>query len=99
MPRLNLREISISPHGIREGVLLAYERFGENWLERVNEEDSTSNYYENASIQQALHPYEPISRRGGGGRDARLGITVLPPTFDHSYHIFTKHIHYYNYHQ
>ncbi len=33
MSRLNLQEITVSPHGIREGVLLAYERYGENWLE------------------------------------------------------------------
>ena len=42
MSRLNLQEIAISPHGIREGVLLAYARYGENWLERVNQEASTS---------------------------------------------------------
>src|SRR6266700_1155096 len=40
MSRLNLHEISISPHGLREGVLLAYARYGEGWLERVNEESS-----------------------------------------------------------
>ena len=77
MSRLNLGEISVSPHGIREGVLLAYERFGENWLERVNEEDSTSNHYENTSIQQALHPYEPISRRSGSEVD--VGRDTYPP--------------------
>jgi exopolyphosphatase/pppGpp-phosphohydrolase len=38
MSRLNLREISVSPHGIREGVLLAYARYGESWLERISEE-------------------------------------------------------------
>lgn len=47
MARLNLRDISISPHGIREGVLLAYERFRENWLERINEESSNSHHSEN----------------------------------------------------
>jgi len=43
MSRLNLQEIAISPHGIREGVLLAYTRYGENWLERVTEEASAAN--------------------------------------------------------
>lgn len=38
MARLNLSEITVSPHGIREGVLLVYERYGKNWLEIVNEE-------------------------------------------------------------
>ncbi len=51
MSRLNLQEISISPHGIREGVLLAYERFGENWLERVNKEASTSHPSEGTGQQ------------------------------------------------
>ncbi len=35
MSRLRLDQIHISPHGIREGVLLAYERYGASWLERV----------------------------------------------------------------
>jgi exopolyphosphatase/pppGpp-phosphohydrolase len=38
MNRLHLQEISVSPHGIREGALLAYARYGEQWLERVKEE-------------------------------------------------------------
>ena len=44
MSRLHLNEITVSPHGIREGVLLAYERYGENWLEHVNEESSDSSH-------------------------------------------------------
>jgi Ppx/GppA phosphatase family/CHAD domain len=42
MSRLNLPQISVSPHGIREGVLLAYQRYGENWLESINEESANS---------------------------------------------------------
>lgn len=38
MTRLGLREIAVSPHGIREGVLLARTRFGEPWLETVASE-------------------------------------------------------------
>lgn len=36
MTRLRLNDITVSPHGIREGVLLAREQFGEHWLERVS---------------------------------------------------------------
>ncbi|GAC1429502.1 MAG: hypothetical protein NVS4B1_21190 [Ktedonobacteraceae bacterium] len=36
MARLQLHEIFVSPHGIREGVLLAYARYGEQWLQRVD---------------------------------------------------------------
>jgi len=32
MERLQLKEIHVSTHGIREGVLLAHARFGERWL-------------------------------------------------------------------
>ncbi|HEY0757272.1 MAG TPA: CHAD domain-containing protein [Ktedonobacteraceae bacterium] len=35
MRQLHLREVLVSPHGIREGVLLAYARAGENWLAEV----------------------------------------------------------------
>lgn len=40
MDRFSLPEIEISPHGIREGAILAYERYGENWLEQVRREAS-----------------------------------------------------------
>ena len=54
MSRLNLSEISISPHGIREGVLLAYQRYGEHWLERVSEEASTSHHPEDTDINDGI---------------------------------------------
>ncbi len=37
MDKLHLAEIWVSPHGIREGALLAYARYGEQWLQRVGE--------------------------------------------------------------
>src|SRR5258707_2644238 len=37
MTRLRLEEIQVSEHGIREGVLLAYARYGDRWLKTVNE--------------------------------------------------------------
>ena len=36
MARFHLNEIFVSPHGIREGVLLAYARYGEQWLQQVD---------------------------------------------------------------
>jgi len=56
MSRLNLHEISISPHGIREGVLLAYARYGEGWLERVNEEASPTTSAVGTSHEKAAIP-------------------------------------------
>jgi exopolyphosphatase/pppGpp-phosphohydrolase len=38
MRQLQLSEILVSAHGIREGVLLAYARFGEHWLDEVSRE-------------------------------------------------------------
>ncbi len=37
MVRLQLGEIRVSTHGIREGALLAYARYGDAWLQRVKE--------------------------------------------------------------
>ncbi len=39
LKELDVQEILVSPHGIREGVLLAYARYGENWLEEVSQAD------------------------------------------------------------
>ncbi|MBV8821618.1 MAG: CHAD domain-containing protein, partial [Ktedonobacteraceae bacterium] len=38
MSQFGLREIRVSPHGIREGALLAYARYGSEWLLRVEKE-------------------------------------------------------------
>lgn len=38
MQKLALQEIIVSPHGIREGVLLAYARYHDRWLEEVEQE-------------------------------------------------------------
>ncbi|MBX5456474.1 MAG: CHAD domain-containing protein [Thermogemmatispora sp.] len=35
LARLGLDQLLISPHGIREGALLAYERYGPDWLHEV----------------------------------------------------------------
>ena len=36
MQRLQLDEIRVSSHGVREGVLFVYTRYGQHWLEEVN---------------------------------------------------------------
>ena len=56
MNRLHLQEILVSPHGIREGALLAYARYGEQWLERVNEEAKEAVQATGAGGQQANVP-------------------------------------------
>ena len=53
MSHLNLQEITVSPHGIREGVLLAYERYGESWLERVSQEASSTNRSTGSAIKNS----------------------------------------------
>ncbi len=35
MQYLHLNEIRVSSHGVREGALLAYTRYGQHWLEEV----------------------------------------------------------------
>ena len=44
MTRLRINEIHVSSHGIREGVLLAYERYRERWLEIVNQSAEALNH-------------------------------------------------------
>jgi exopolyphosphatase/pppGpp-phosphohydrolase len=44
MTRLNINEIHVSSHGIREGVLLAYERYRERWLEIVSQSAEALNH-------------------------------------------------------
>jgi hypothetical protein len=44
MSRLQVNEIHVSSHGIREGVLLAYERYGERWLETVSQSAEALNH-------------------------------------------------------
>ena len=44
MTRLRINEIHVSSHGIREGVLLAYERYRERWLEIVSQSAEALNH-------------------------------------------------------
>lgn len=36
MQSMRLNEARVSSHGVREGALLAYTRYGDRWLEEVN---------------------------------------------------------------
>ena len=53
MNRLHLPEISVSPHGIREGALLAYARYGERWLAHLNEEATDGTVAKNSGPANA----------------------------------------------
>ena len=61
MSRLGLAEIRISPHGIREGVLLAFERFGDHWLENaeVNAESTAHRRSLSAAKRSASQSFSP----------------------------------------
>ncbi len=67
MSRLHLTEIRISPHGIREGVLLAYERYGEHWLEIVSQSAALPNHQQQAEFQPGVSTVkaeEPFAQSG-----------------------------------
>ncbi len=57
MSRLRVNEIQISSHGIREGVLLAYERYGGRWLEVVSNTASL-NHAQQTEVIVPLVPEE-----------------------------------------
>ena len=50
MVNLHLNEIRVSTHGIREGTLLAYARYGDQWLQRLQEIAQSSSVEENESV-------------------------------------------------
>lgn len=57
MRRLGLREVLVSPHGIREGVLLARARFGANWLAEAEREETGETFAQSAQrvLLERLH--------------------------------------------
>jgi hypothetical protein len=65
MARLRLDEIQVSPHGIREGVLLAYARYGSSWLKRVSTSaaSSRSKQLDPASFERLI-PTAPGASNG-----------------------------------
>lgn len=64
MSRLHVNEIQISAHGIREGVLLAYERYGGRWLE-VASNTASPNHAQQTEVSVPLSPgEEPFALSG-----------------------------------
>ena len=60
MSRLHMNEIHVSSHGIREGVLLAYERYGERWLEIVSQSAEQLNHMQQSEGKaEAFVSYTP----------------------------------------
>lgn len=51
---LQLQEITVSQHGIREGVLLAYARYGENWLAEANREEESQETFAHSAHKVLL---------------------------------------------
>jgi exopolyphosphatase/pppGpp-phosphohydrolase len=56
MDRFQLHEIHISRHGIREGVLLAYSRYGEQWLEHIEKRSQPSD--QSGLEKRSISPYD-----------------------------------------
>lgn len=73
MTRLRLDEIHVSRHGIREGALLAYARYGADWLACVSGTSTRANR-RNAALA-ALPPLEP----GLGAMESVNGAKPVPP--------------------
>jgi exopolyphosphatase/pppGpp-phosphohydrolase len=62
MTRLRINVIHISSHGIREGVLLAYERYRERWLEIVSQSTEAFNQMQPSNGQ--LNGYDAYTPEG-----------------------------------
>jgi hypothetical protein len=73
MNRLGLDEIQISPHGIREGVLLARERYGASWLPVVSGEAPEINHHD-----QFATGTMPIALDTQDGQEAATGSGEEP---------------------
>lgn len=65
MSKFHLQTIRVSPHGIREGVLLARARFGEGWLKQV-QQISQQTDVDTSSHGKELEgtPEEPFAQSG-----------------------------------
>ena len=62
MQFMRLDEVRVSSHGVREGALLAYSRFGEHWLEEVN--SISSKRATSLSEQDAQDEQKPFVESG-----------------------------------
>lgn len=63
MVHLQLSQIHISPHGIREGALLAYARYGDRWLQRL-QDHTPSPEQEHETTTFELEPEETFAQSG-----------------------------------
>jgi len=71
MTRLRLAEIQISPHGIREGVLLARARYGASWLKRVDTNVTRAKRLDPATLER-LMPARPGASEANGSQPAQV---------------------------
>jgi exopolyphosphatase/pppGpp-phosphohydrolase len=71
MQYFHINEVRISSHGVREGALLAYTRFGEHWLEEVN---STASKYGKSSTDQDAQDAQDLQQHPF----AEFGRDILP---------------------
>ncbi len=55
MQYFHLSEILVSPHGIREGVLLAHARYGKQWLNEVDHEEPVDSFAQSAHKTLLVH--------------------------------------------
>ena len=62
MLRLGVVQVEVTPHGIREGIILSYARYGDNWLT-----DARS-----SEFQRRLR----VSLRNGSAPNGRLSLTA-----------------------
>ncbi|MBE3564674.1 MAG: CHAD domain-containing protein [Thermogemmatispora sp.] len=59
LARLGLDQLLISPHGIREGALLAYERYGPAWLHEVERQGAVGGQDRTQGQQQVTEGASP----------------------------------------
>ena len=69
MTRLALSAIHISPHGIREGVLLAYARYGDDWLQSVTREAAQAGKKKAVDLPAFLAPSPAADESNGSGEE------------------------------
>ncbi len=65
MDRLQLNEIHVSPHGIREGVLLSYARYGEEWLQQVQKSSEVPTQEKNGVTDTQETKYDETFAQSG----------------------------------
>ncbi len=71
MQYLHIDEVRISSHGVREGALLAYTRFGDSWLEEVN---SIASKHGKSSADQDAQDRQDVQQQPF----AEFGRDILP---------------------